>query len=323
MYTSSAIAFGGRGVYVRETMTTAHVLAATDLSDVSHAATQTARWWAAAMDARVTLLYVVEGTSLLDLPEQVRHELDGQLREVARERLEARVAELFDGLEVEWVMLEPGAAPDEDTAVLMPRSISGGICRVAQERGVTTVVVGTHGRSGFEHLLLGSTAEKVVRLSPCEVLAVKPAEGGGGALGLVERILCPVDFSPGSERALARAVELAERFDASLHVLHVAPAPVRLLADVPMDTSALEQGARDQLDALVEPLRERLDGLETAVVVGRPAPAIVDEAAATAVHLIVMGTLGRTGLSRLLLGSVAERVVRAATCPVLTVPARS
>ena len=131
------------------------------------------------------------------------------------------------------------------------------------------------------------------------------------------RILVPTDFSAPSEAALAYGRELANRFDAALHLIHVAENP--FLRAVVGDRRSLE-------DALVRRLQDRLteaDSRRGAVAMleqsDEPANEILRYAKAANIDLIVMGTHGRTGLARVVLGSVAEAVVRAAPCPVLTV----
>ena len=142
----------------------------------------------------------------------------------------------------------------------------------------------------------------------------------------VKRILCPVDFSDSSDHAMRYAAALAGTFGADLTLLHVV-APV--VAALPGET-ALPDMLQTNIDELVEACRKRLeltvdtlaaDGLtvQHKVVNGVPFIEIIRYAREAETDLIVMGTHGRTGLGHLLIGSVAERVVRKAPCPVLTV----
>jgi len=144
---------------------------------------------------------------------------------------------------------------------------------------------------------------------------------------MFSRILVPTDFSPPSDAALEYARMLAAKFGSTLRILHV--------IDDPSDSSnfvgdGFAPSTEEIRIALVEHARKRLDHLINLVdrsrynahadaVLGRPAEAIIDYAGATGTSLIVMGTHGRTGLAHLLMGSVAEQVVRTAPCPVLTV----
>ena len=141
------------------------------------------------------------------------------------------------------------------------------------------------------------------------------------------RILVPVDFSPTSESAIDHAQELSARLDAPIELLHVVEDPISSGAWEP-DATYLT--IPELLDRFVEEAGRRLGeiktrlldagvSVETRVVTGAPARGIVHAAQEDGCDLIVMGTHGRTGLSHMLMGSVAERVIRTAECPVLTV----
>ncbi|HVQ15625.1 MAG TPA: universal stress protein [Vicinamibacterales bacterium] len=142
------------------------------------------------------------------------------------------------------------------------------------------------------------------------------------------RILVPTDFSAPSESALATAKDLAVRFGASLHLVHVLEDPYAVAAYSsealgylpPGIKASWQQEAEKHLNALLTPA-ERAQFMATTTVLfsGSAAREIVDHARNNHIDLIVMGTHGRGGVAHLLLGSVTERVVRTATCPVLTV----
>ena len=149
----------------------------------------------------------------------------------------------------------------------------------------------------------------------------------GGAVKHYKHILVPMDFSDTSTRALEHAKMLAERFEASLELLHVVPNPflattAMLYVGMPLPQdflNELELDARQRLgNALTAAERERFKA-RSVVKIGDPLIEIVEHARLEHVDLIVMGTHGRTGASHFFLGSVAERVVRTAACPVLTV----
>jgi universal stress protein A len=137
----------------------------------------------------------------------------------------------------------------------------------------------------------------------------------------LRRILAATDFSAGAGRALAYAETVARRLGAELVLVHVSEA----LAVVPGSDLAERQriAAREQLDAQVDELAGRGLAARAVLRAGLPFDEIVAAADAEGADLIVMGTHGRSGLSHLLMGSVAERVVRQASCPVLTVPYRA
>ncbi len=142
----------------------------------------------------------------------------------------------------------------------------------------------------------------------------------------IERILCPVDFSEPSVHALEYAVELGRQWNAEVELLHVLQ-PVVYGVGSSGTFTALEaqvwnevtQAADQQLKDLAEKVRQRHARTESHLATGVPFVEIVQRARAREVDLIVMGTHGRTGVAHALIGSCAERVVRKAPCPVLTV----
>jgi universal stress protein A len=140
----------------------------------------------------------------------------------------------------------------------------------------------------------------------------------------IRHILAPTDFSDDSKKALSDALELARMCGAKLSLLHVLEpspylgefTPPTMGADLVSD---LERQARAELARVLPEAQAATIAVTRAVVIGSPSQTIVETAAAEHVDLIVMATHGRTGLSHLLIGSVAERVVRTAPCPVLTI----
>jgi nucleotide-binding universal stress UspA family protein len=140
-----------------------------------------------------------------------------------------------------------------------------------------------------------------------------------------KRICCPIDFSDASRAAMEVAVDLSRRFDAELVLLHAYPIPGYTFPDGSVVASPrMMQELADQAAKHLEEWRREAGGLgaprvAVATAVGEPAAEIVAYAAEQGVHLLVLGTHGRTGLEHALLGSIAERVVRRARCPVLTV----
>jgi nucleotide-binding universal stress UspA family protein len=146
----------------------------------------------------------------------------------------------------------------------------------------------------------------------------------------IRRILVPVDFSPTSDQALSYAAALAEEFGASLSLLHVIddrwitgawPAEV-YVADLPKLREDLVADMRQQIQKCLDSLTD--NGIKGTgdVLIGVPSHVIIEQASTTGADLIVMGTHGRTGITHLLIGSVAERVIRHAPCPVFVVRER-
>jgi len=140
----------------------------------------------------------------------------------------------------------------------------------------------------------------------------------------IDKILCPVDFSEVSGKSIRYAREFAVGMGASLHLLNVVePRPMAVdmsLSYVPLEED-LEKAAREDLEEIAG--AERKHGVEVSldVRIGSPSDSILEVAAEEGVSLIILGSHGKTGLSRLLMGSVAESVVRKAKCPVLIVKA--
>lgn len=141
-------------------------------------------------------------------------------------------------------------------------------------------------------------------------------------------ILAPTDFSEYSKKAVAAALELAKTFGARLTILHVVelpPYPIEGFVPSSVSSSFIEDLERQATQDLAQIVPEaETSGVEVTrvVVVGTPYRKIIDTAEAEQIDLIVMATAGRTGFSHLVMGSIAERIVRTATCPVLTIRPR-
>lgn len=204
--------------------------------------------------------------------------------------------------------------------------IVSGILEEAKAGPSDLIVIGTHGRGGFERLVLGSIAEKVVRLSPCPVLIVPMQARGAAAEGPSFRtIVCALDFSPASLVGLRHALSLAQAAGTRLILVHVLdwppdrPVAPGLGPEVAAVRRSTEDAARRELRAAVtDEAREWCDCREE-VAVGRPYEEILRIATEHEADLIVLGIHGRTIVERALFGSTATQVVRRSPCPVLTV----
>ncbi len=192
------------------------------------------------------------------------------------------------------------------------------ILRVADELGAELIVMGAHGRTGLRRLLSGSVASSVLAKSHCSVLAL---HGGrrDDEDDAIRVILHPTDFSAASEPALKVARSLARDHGARLIILHIVPLDMNVDGNLSLGWESSE----DQ--AALDGIRKRLDGsdlkypIETRLVRGFEAEEIINEARDFAADLIVMGTHGRAGLSRFLMGNTAQSVLPKAECPVLVV----
>ncbi|MEM1118080.1 MAG: universal stress protein [Bacteroidota bacterium] len=194
----------------------------------------------------------------------------------------------------------------------------GAILAYADEIGADLVVMGTHGRSGFTNMVMGSTAEFVLRRADCPVLTVGPKAGAPES----GPILAPVEFTSDSDAALETAVALAEAEGVPLVAVHVVE-PVVMPVPYAVSVSAVDQsGLVDRVrETLQTWMQTRATGPVRASVEVREGDAIgqiLDAASAHTAALIVQASHGRTGVARVLLGSIAEAVARRAPCPVLT-----
>ena len=192
------------------------------------------------------------------------------------------------------------------------------------------LVIGTHGRSGFERLLLGSVAEKVVRKASCPVLTVPKQSQDAVSAGpvLYRRILCPVDFSDASLNALRYATSMAQEADGQLTVLHVVAHEFENAADMASAVSDAGMTIGSFVKQREEALRRRLQeavatapefcSVESLMTYGKPWREVLRIAAERQSDLIVMGVQGRGAADLLFFGSTTQHVVREASCPVLT-----
>ncbi|PEN15218.1 hypothetical protein CRI94_02755 [Longibacter salinarum] len=287
------------------------ILHPTDFSEESHHAFEYAYDLAEQWGAELHLLHVAP--SLGDDP--VRGAFDASLDEeefyrTIRDEVDQKMQSLIDTVEQSDVPVHRihsrGIAPADV------------ISEYAEHEGMDIVVMGTEGRRGVSRLLLGSVTAEVVRKAPCAVLTVQE---DANIPSDVKRVLTPVDLSEFSRPLLRAAREVTATFNASMDVLTVVeplPFPVPLVGAVTLHDlmpDPIEQ-SRKQLDRLVQTTEGLPVSIETHVKEGHAAMMIIDTAGELDSDLILMASHGRTGLERIMLGSVTARVVRQATCPV-------
>jgi nucleotide-binding universal stress UspA family protein len=193
------------------------------------------------------------------------------------------------------------------------------ILSVAARMRADVIVMGTHGRRGYDRMMLGSVAERVMRNAPCPVLVVnKPPDGFSAASNEVgqehrlHRVLFCTDFSENSEQALNYAISAATEYDAELTLLHV-------LDEKPAKTDQAIAAAGQQLERLIPvEMRKRLN-TRAAVRVGKPYEQIIQFAKEAHPDIVAMGVRGRGSLDLAVFGSTTYRVIQLGPCPVLAV----
>ena len=294
------------------------ILTTTDFSDAARHGVGYAVALAGKLGAAVRLLHVIEPrTWLSELGSigPVREDSGvvasarAQLATLAKRESKGEVAVTFS------VVLRSGNPFDAITTA-------------AREHAAELVVIATHGHTGVDRVLLGSTAERVVRHASCPVLTVptraKPKRAGKAPVFRLKKILVPMDFSGISKDALPWATFLAARFGAEVILLHV-------VEKFPIDYLLGGGLMNEMFVPLMKQAEADLEGIaggwskSTGVKIsatvrkGSPYEAICEAAKTLDADMIVLTTHGHTGLKKVWLGSTAERVVRHAPCPVLAV----
>jgi len=205
-------------------------------------------------------------------------------------------------------VVQQGMAPDS-------------ILLLAQTQKADVIVMGTHGRRGYDRLMLGSVTDRVMRRAPCPVLAVSNLPYDSMAAGQqpghahhLNRILYCTDFSENSQRALNYAISATEEYDAELTLLHV-------LEDVPSAAKKEEAvaAATEHLKKLISPEAAKTLKIKTAVRIGKPYRQINELAVEAKIDIIAMGVRGRGALDLAVFGSTTYRVMQLGSCPVLAV----
>jgi len=276
-----------------------------------------ARWY----DSAITVLHVYSSTPIAAYAPGSPVLESTALTPADIEQLTAHTRRFVDAADV-------GDIPVE--VVIVEGNIAAEILSRARQTGL--LVIGTHGRSGFDRLVLGSLTENMLRKAACPVLTVPRAAPGTapGSAVLFKRILCPIDFSDVSTNALNYAMSVAQEADAHLTVLHVMTYEMELTPDMSESLlayshlnkeefrQACEDNSRELLKAAVPDTVRAYCTVETLLATGTPYREILRVAAEQRSDLIVMGAQGRGAVDLMFFGSTTQHVVRQATCPVLT-----
>lgn len=211
--------------------------------------------------------------------------------------------------------------------------VFNGVCKVARQIEADLIVMQTHGHTGMARFFEGSHAERIVQHSPCPVLVTRKRARKASRIRFgartnesIDSILVPVDFSQSSFEALEYAIEFAHRVAARLivfHAVHLGPAFTAdgyAMVDLSLLIGEARKEAEEQMHRFVRLAKFRDVRFECVVKPGPLASEICAFADERDVDLIITATHGRTGLKHLLMGSVAEQMVRHARQPVLVVP---
>jgi len=204
-------------------------------------------------------------------------------------------------------LIHDGQAPDR-------------ILSFADEQTMDLIVMGTHGRRGFDRLMLGSVTERVLRTAHCPVLAVhepprsyKASAKGRDTIELRHILLC-TDFSDDSNRALDYALFLVDEHDCALTLVHVWEGIL-----LPARRKQATVKAKEALEKLVSTRAKKSDKIATAVRIGKPYKEIIRLAREKNADLVVLAVRGRNALDLAVFGSTTYRVIQLGTCPVLAV----
>jgi nucleotide-binding universal stress UspA family protein len=300
------------------------ILCPTDFSDYSRRAFQHAIHLARWRRCEVVALHVNEPAQA---PPWSRwaHPVAGEEAEARRhasEKLEEFVAQARPA----GVKVRPVVGEGRDVEEILNQ---------VRAQAADLLVMGTHGRGGFERFLLGSVAEKVLRRADCPVIVVPSPHADSGEEPLPRRgtvpyhhILCPIDFSATSMAALRHAVDLANEASRGskvrltiLHCLEFAmdePREMRHFSVPEFHRFLAEDAVRRMLSVFPATTRKRL-GVDAVVVTGKAHTRIVSLAEELLADLIIMGVSGHAAPDRALFGSTAQHVTRGADCPVLTI----
>jgi nucleotide-binding universal stress UspA family protein len=291
------------------------ILMPTDFSECSNAALDHALFLAEHHEAELDFLHVVVLHDVdpddLGAGFPANGEIYRRLQELASGEMKELLAGRPEHLKIREAQRRAVAAA--------PAIVEYGV-----EESVDLIVMGAHGRRGFRRFLLGSVAEEVVRLAPCAVMTLR-GTGERPAVHQFRKILVPYDFSEHSKTALREARDLAKSYGGRLYLLHVIEPVMEPHPYVPLhyrseafELPQLVARVKEDLGPIVEDVLGADVECETEVLEGNPAWRIAEHAESIAADLVVITTHGRTGLSRFFLGSVTEKVVRSAGCPVLT-----
>ena len=297
------------------------ILVATDFSPPSEAALRQAVWLARETSASITLTHILttrrsspseagpkmdlfvdllvnEGESLEDFEMAAMREADAKLR-----RLAEKIAGSIE-IQTRVYIGEPYAEVD----------------RAVQREGCELVMTGTRGLAPWEQFLVGSTAKRLIRKCPSSVWIVNAEH-----IALPKVVLATTDFSEISRKAVSQGLLIAQHAHAAFHLLHVVDSkdvPEDVISRIPKDSSLQQEINREaskRMDAFIKSLAIDRTSIQLHQSWGTPWQEIRRAVKFQAADLVVIGTVGRSGIQGLLLGNTAEKVLDTCDCSILTV----
>ncbi len=296
-----------------------NILCATDFSDFSNRTIPYGIALAREFEARLYICHVIDLSSIAIYGEFQLNPVDQQnrIRKQAAEQLDQIIGEQ----PVKWEpLITVGHTADE-------------ISRLVDEKAIDLVIAATRGRSGLKRLILGSVTERLMRVLSCPLLVVHSPEhefvNPVSQQIRLKKILVGCDFSPDSDLAFQQALSLAQEFEADLHLAHVVEpsASSELLKPDKALSDEIQQGLHQRLTAkLIAMVPEDARNWctpQTRILEGQPYEALAQYAKTHAIDMIVLGVRGHGLVKTLFLGSTTDRVVRQASCPVLSVSTRT
>lgn len=274
------------------------ILVATDFSESSDRAIEASVLLAKKFKSQIILIHVSSDESVSD-----------ETRVLIEQSINNKLADIKENISkediyVSDVISEKGVAFEK-------------IIQAAQGRNVNLIMVGSGSKDKNDNFKLGTTAEKLIRKNQIPVWVVKNEE-----VNPVSKILCPVDFSDASKRALLNAITLAEKFNAELSVVNVfepiVSTSVRISQDVEEENKDLKNQRVQEFNKFLNEIDFKSLKYEKVLLMGIPYVEIYKSIKKQKVDLLIMGTTGKTGLSKLLMGSVTEKVTRELPCSFIT-----
>lgn len=278
------------------------ILVATDFSKSSDRAIQASVLLAKKFKSRIALVYVASEENVSEetkiLIEQSIHNKLVELKEQISK----------EGVNVSDILIERGVAFEK-------------IIQVAQARNVNVIVAGSGSKDKNDNFKLGTTVEKLMRKNQIPLWVVKNED-----VKPISKITCPVDFSDASRRALLNAITLAEEFNAELSVLHVfvpvVSTSIRISLNIEEENKSIRNEKEKEFDRFLNEIDFKSVKFTKNLLMGMPDIEIFKAIKQQNTDLLLMGTTGKSSLSKLLMGSITEKVTRELPCSFITTKAK-